>query len=32
MEWAREMEDKGSFNHVRGMGPIKEPREAFAAV
>ena len=29
---AREMKDKGSFTYVRGMAPIKELREAFAAV
>ena len=32
MQCAREMKDKGSFTYVRGMAPIKELREAFAAV
>ena len=32
MQSAREMKDKGSFTYVRGMAPIGELREAFAAV
>ena len=32
LQCAREMKDKGSFTYVREMAPIKELRDAFAAV
>ena len=32
LQCAREMKDNGSFTYVRGMAPIGELREAFAAV
>lgn len=32
LQCAREMKDQGSFTYVREMAPIKELREAFAAV
>jgi 2-methylisocitrate lyase-like PEP mutase family enzyme len=32
MQCAREMKDKGSFTYVREMAPIKDLRDAFAAV
>jgi 2-methylisocitrate lyase-like PEP mutase family enzyme len=32
LKCAREMKDKGSFTYVREMAPIKDLRDAFAAV